>query len=188
MRIAIYGGSFDPIHSGHLEIIDYLSKTYDKVIVIPTTVKYYKKNICMFSFNERYKAVLDKVSNYDNVEVSDIERNAPDTWRYFHTLCEIKKEYPDDELFTVMGSDSINTFDTWEQHKNIAALSKIVVVTRPGYKIEKNSEYIDSLVTNINNTASSTALRSKLNMLMSDEDFEEFLMDVGWDIRESIAN
>ena len=46
-KIAIYGLSADPLHKGHLEIIKYLSEHFDKVIVVPTTVRYYKKNIQM---------------------------------------------------------------------------------------------------------------------------------------------
>ena len=85
-KIAIYGLSADPLHKGHLEIIKYLSEHFDKVIVVPTTVRYYKKNIQMFSFNERFETVKRKCECFKNVEVDDIERNAPDSWRYIDTL------------------------------------------------------------------------------------------------------
>ena len=57
MKIAIYGLSADPFHNGHFEIIKRLSKTFDKVIVVPTTIRYYKANAQMFSFDERFRVV-----------------------------------------------------------------------------------------------------------------------------------
>ncbi len=174
-KIAIYGLSADPLHKGHLEIIKYLSEHFDKVIVVPTTVRYYKKNIQMFSFNERFEVVKRKCECFKNVEVDDIERNAPDSWRYIDTLRKLssgKIVEPLDECqyYTVMGSDSWQNFTTWESYEEILKRSKILVFKRPGYEDnfpDLPFEYVD-----MNVDISSTEIREKMR-----KSFEEFLFD-----------
>ena len=174
-KIAIYGLSADPLHKGHLEIIKYLSEHFDKVIVVPTTVRYYKKNIQMFSFNERFETVKRKCECFKNVEVDDIERNAPDSWRYIDTLRKlssgrIMKSLDEYQYYTVMGSDSWQNFTTWESYEEILKRSKILVFKRPGYEDnfpDLPFEYVD-----MNIDISSTEIREKMR-----KSFEEFLFD-----------
>lgn len=174
-KIAIYGLSADPLHKGHLEIIKYLSEHFDKVIVVPTTVRYYKKNIQMFSFNERFETVKRKCECFKNVEVDDIERNAPDSWRYIDTLRKLSsgkivKSLDECQYYTVMGSDSWQNFTTWESYEEILKRSKILVFKRPGYEDsfpDLPFEYVD-----MNVDISSTEIREKMR-----KSFEEFLFD-----------
>ena len=174
-KIAIYGLSADPLHKGHLEIIKYLSEHFDKVIVVPTTVRYYKKNIQMFSFNERFEVVKRKCERFKNVEVDDIERNAPDSWRYIDTLRKLSsgkivKSLDECQYYTVMGSDSWQNFTTWESYEEILKRSKILVFKRPGYEDnfpDLPFEYVD-----MNVDISSTEIREKMR-----KSFEEFLFD-----------
>ena len=174
-KIAIYGLSADPLHKGHLEIIKYLSEHFDKVIVVPTTVRYYKKNIQMFSFNERFETVKKKCECFKNVEVDDIERNAPDSWRYIDTLRKLSsgkivKSLDECQYYTVMGSDSWQNFPTWESYEEILKRSKILVFKRPGYEDnfpDLPFEYVD-----MNVDISSTEIREKMR-----KSFEEFLFD-----------
>ena len=174
-KIAIYGLSADPLHKGHLGIIKYLSEHFDKVIVVPTTVRYYKKNIQMFSFNERFETVKRKCECFKNVEVDDIERNAPDSWRYIDTLRKLSsgkivKSLDECQYYTVMGSDSWQNFTTWESYEEILKRSKILVFKRPGYEDnfpDLPFEYVD-----MNVDISSTEIREKMR-----KSFEEFLFD-----------
>ena len=174
-KIAIYGLSADPLHKGQLEIIKYLSEHFDKVIVVPTTVRYYKKNIQMFSFNERFEIVKRKCECFKNVEVDDIERNAPDSWRYIDTLRKLSsgriiKSLDECQYYTVMGSDSWQNFTTWESYEEILKRSKILVFKRPGYEDnfpDLPFEYVD-----MNVDISSTEIREKMR-----KSFEEFLFD-----------
>ena len=174
-KIAIYGLSADPLHKGHLEIIKYLSEHFDKVIVVPTTVRYYKKNIQMFSFNERFETVKRKCECFKNVEVDDIERNAPDSWRYIDTLRKLSSEkivksLDECQYYTVMGSDSWQNFTTWESYEEILKRSKILVFKRPGY--EDNFPDIPFEYVDMNVDISSTEIREKMR-----KSFEEFLFD-----------
>ena len=76
--------------SAHMEIIERLSKKFDKVIVVPTNVNYYKNykghDRAMFSFTERYDTLVEKCKNLENVEINNVERDVVEGWRFIHTL------------------------------------------------------------------------------------------------------
>lgn len=181
MKIAIYGGSFDPLHKGHLQIIETLSKTYDKVIVVPTTIRYYKVNKNMFSFNERYEAVKSKVSHLHNVEVSNIEALVDDKWRFVDTLKAIKcGALQSEDFYVAMGADSFINFKSWDSWTSIIANANIVVFGRPGYSKDSFPTDVPFAFVEMNCDASSTSLRKKLIDFMNDEDFENYLSDIGF--------
>lgn len=168
MKIAIFGGSFDPIHKGHLEIISKLftDKLMDKVIVIPTNVSYYKKSKAMFTYDKKIEICKmminsDEVLSKLNIEVSDIERDILETEGFAHTLVKLKKIYPNDELYTVIGSDSYNYINTWRSYELIFELSKIIVAKRPD-NIIRNDIGISYEVLEMNNENSSTDIREKI--------------------------
>ena len=129
----------------------------------------------MFSFNERFEVVKRKCERFKNVEVDDIERNAPDSWRYIDTLRKLSsgkivKSLDECQYYTVMGSDSWQNFTTWESYEEILKRSKILVFKRPGYEDnfpDLPFEYVD-----MNVDISSTEIREKMR-----KSFEEFLFD-----------
>ena len=181
-QIAIYGGSFDPIHNAHTEIIKRLSGEYDVVVVIPTTIRYYKENKQMFSFSARFNSVVEKTKTFANVKVLDIERSVSDNWRFINSLLAVKKIYGEEnEYFLAMGSDSFQKFKTWCSWENIVKeVSSIIVFHRPGFE-EKDFpsgikfEYIKDMDMNI----SSTYLREQLrNYLSEAEDFDMMIDDL----------
>ena len=166
MKIAIFGGSFDPIHKGHIEIVKKLFSDFnmDKVILIPTNVSYYKKNRAMFTYDKRIEIcnlmVLKEFDGYD-VIVSDIERDILDTEGFAHTLVKLNKIYPNDELYTVIGSDSYNYINTWRSYELILELSKIIVAKRPCNVIDDKMG-IEHMVLEMNNDNSSTNIRKNI--------------------------
>lgn len=177
MKVAVYGGTYDPVTSAHIEIVKRLSENFDKVVVVLTTIRYYKKNEQMFSFNERYETLKDKCSSFKNVEISDIERNVNDEWRFCDTLAEIVANTENAEFYVAMGSDSFQKFTTWCNYEEILEKAKLIVFRRPGY--EDNfpdipHEYVEDIDMNI----SSTAIRNKLREYMEDIDFDEMMDDI----------
>ncbi len=145
MRIAIFGGSFDPIHKAHLEIIKSLARLgMDKIIIVPTNITYYKKNKAMLTFNERLELAKMAIKSVDsleniNIEVSDIERNIGENEGYAHTLMRLRESSPKDEYYTVIGSDSYNYIKTWREYKKILEYSRLIVVTRPNNIINEEA-------------------------------------------------
>lgn len=168
MNIAIFGGSFDPIHKGHLEIIKklFLDFKMDKVLVIPTNVSYYKKNRAMFTYDKKIeicKLVFENDQQLKNlnIEVSDIERTIREDEGFAHTILRLKDIYPNDQLYTVIGSDSYNYLNTWRKYELIPQNSKIIVAKRPENEILE-SVGIDYLTLEMNNENSSTEIRKKI--------------------------
>lgn len=180
--IAIYGGTFDPIHSAHLEIIETLSRDFDKVIIIPTTIRYYKNNSGMFSFNERFENVKKKVADMENVIVSDIERFVDIDWRFIDTLKSIKKLYGKADYIVAMGADSFIKFPTWAQYEEITKMASIVVFGRPGCRIQDFPPISYLRYYDMSNNASSTEIRKKLSTLLNDTDFDDFMSDIGFSL------
>lgn len=165
MRTVLFGGTFDPWTSAHQEIVERLSSLYDKVIVIPTNIIYYKGNNHMFSFDERFKMAVENVNviKQNNssavIEVSDIERNVDKNWRFIHTLKKII-EGSQDEFFYAIGSDSLQRFTTWYEWEEILKRVKLVVFNRPGYTENLPDIPYDFLP--MNNPVSSTQVRKTL--------------------------
>lgn len=181
MKIVIFGGTFDPWTSAHQEIAERLADNYDKVLVVPTTVRYYKVNKQMFSFNERFEMASQKVAALKNVQVCDIERSVDDNWRFIDTLKKvIELKGTENQFYVAIGSDSLQKFKTWYEWEEILQLAKLVVFNRPGYT--DNFPDIPYEYLPMENNISSTLLRQKLTRLMSDEEFED-LMDEDWLIK-----
>ena len=172
MKIAIFGGTFDPIHKGHLEIVKELFKSFgmEKVIIIPTNITYYKKNKALLTYNMRLmlcKMALNQSLelNGKDICVSDIERNIGVNEGFSSTVIKIKYKYPNDDLYTVIGSDSYNYLKTWIKYEGIIDNSKLIVVRRPGASI--NKEYnIPYLELPLDMDISSTDIREELTSLI----------------------
>lgn len=191
MRIVLFGLTGDPVTSAHMEIIERLSKSYDKVVVIPTNINYYKNykghDRAMFSFTERYDNIVEKCKDFTNVEVNDIERDIKEGWRFFNTLCNIiglnGKEH---EYSIAIGSDSLQSFKTWYRWNDILGMAKLVVFNRPGYT-DEFPEGIEYEYLEMNNSVSSTKVRKNLIALMDkfeasieDDDFDTWIDDITW--------
>ena len=182
-NIVIYGGSFDPWHSAHYEIVKRLSEKYDKVIVVPTTIRYYKKNKCMFSFDYRYEKVKEALADFKNVEVSEIEREAPNDWRFIDTLRKLtsgKKMESLDEFkyYVAIGSDSFQSFKTWYGWEEILKKANLIVFRRPDYEDNFPQDIPFTYISDINMNISSTQIRKNLETF----DFEDFMIDIGFSL------
>ena len=168
MKIAIFGGYFDPIHKAHVEIVKKLFEELqiDKVIIIPTNVSYYKKNKALLSYDQRLDICKIAINNDKylcdkNIEISDIERDIKNDEGYAHTLIKIKNIYPNDDIYTVIGSDSYNYIDTWRSYEKILELSKLIVITRPENEIRKDLN-IPYIKLDMNEDISSTKIRNEI--------------------------
>ena len=205
MKIVVFGLSADPMTSAHMEIIERLSKKFDKVIVVPTNVNYYKNykghDRAMFSFTERYDTLVEKCKNLENVEINNVERDAVEGWRFIHTLKKLmgytityddyekiksQLEEAKEEWYVAMGSDSLQNFKTWSEWENIIKIANLVVFNRPGYTdnfpTDIEYEYLE-----MNNDISSTKVRKNLLSLIDkfedrieEDDFDIWVDDMTW--------
>ncbi|MBP5678937.1 MAG: nicotinate-nicotinamide nucleotide adenylyltransferase [Bacilli bacterium] len=130
MRLGIYIGSFNPPHEGHQRVIQYvLEKTLvDQVLLLPTPNYWNKNNLV--DIKEREEML--KVYEDERVLVDTIHNKYPYTYEVLRSL---KKDYPKDELYIIMGSDNLEKLHEWKEIKEI--LQNKVIVLRRG-KIMKN--------------------------------------------------
>lgn len=139
MRLGIYVGSFNPVHIGHIHVVNYLlEKNYiDKVLIIPTPCYWDKTNLA--NMEDR----VNMLKNYEteNIIVDTIHNNYKYTYEVLNSL---KKDYPNDELFLIIGSDNIEKFNLWE-HVDEILENKVIVVRRDNTDVKK---YIDKFNTN----------------------------------------
>lgn len=137
-RIAFYGGSFDPVHKGHLAIAEKLTELFrlDEFFFVPAFHAPHKKRRKPTSAFHRF-AMLALATNADpKIKISTAELDAPDSPYTVQTQAKILEEMPDAEIFFVIGADSWAEIDTWREWEKVLTETNIIVVTRPNYEIE----------------------------------------------------
>ena len=150
-RLAFYGGSFDPIHRGHLAIAESLTKLFklDEFVFIPAFHAPHKKRLEPTSALDRYAMLCLATNNEPNISVSKMEIEVPEKPYTLQTLERLKDLLPHEQLFFVMGSDSWRDITTWREWKQVLTMTDHIVVTRPGFEIETDhvtDEIIDNIV------------------------------------------
>ncbi len=142
MKIGILGGSFNPVHIGHLlvaeDIIEKLS--LDKVIFIPAYDPPHKTNL--LDFTQRWQMLKLAIDKNPLFELTDIEKQRSGKSFTIDTLRVLKKQYPKDKLFLIMGTDQFAELSTWKEPDKLFLLAKIIVMRRPGFKLKKHSKKI----------------------------------------------
>lgn len=138
MRVALYGGSFNPPHLMHEKIAYTLleRKIVDKIIFLPTSNYYPKKDLIDDKIRLEMLKIITK--NSKNMEVSIYEFQKR-TYTY-ETLRHFKKLYPKDEIFLLMGSDNFNELETWKNYEEILKNYKLLVIKRMGATLKWTSE------------------------------------------------
>lgn len=144
MRIGIFGGTFNPIHFGHLVLAEqaYEKLILNKVIFVPSFHPPHKNSKDIVSAFHRYNMVRLAIQGNLRFEISDIEIKRKGRSYLVDTLRQLKKIYPKAELFFISGSDVSDKIAEWKSIKEILAISKFVLAKRPGYRLKKYSRHI----------------------------------------------
>ena len=155
---ALFGGSFDPPHIGHIEIIEKLKNLefIDRVIVVPTYLNPFKES---FSAPAKVRLQwLEKLFENDpKVFVSDYEVSQERKVPTYETLQTLKKEY--EEIYITVGADNIPTLPKWYNIENLAKEAKFIVATRKGFIVPKEQ----FITIEIKQPISSTQLRQRMD-------------------------
>ena len=168
MKIGIFGGSFNPPHKMHLNIVEELlnEKVLDKVIIVPTGLHYsYKNNLV--SNEHRYNMLKLMTKHNDKIEISDFEFKDEEIHSY-DTLEYYKDIYKNDTIYFVCGLDNISYVDKWYKGEYLLNNYKFLVITRDTNNLDeillKYEKYKDNIIiTNIkSNTISSSYIRDEL--------------------------
>ncbi|MGO1392467.1 nicotinate-nucleotide adenylyltransferase [Agrococcus casei] len=135
-RLGIMGGTFDPIHHGHLVAASEVAKHFDldEVVFVPTGEPYQKRNVT--PAEHRYLMSVVATASNPSFWVSrvDIDRDGP-TYT-IDTLRDIKAREPDADLFFITGADAFTDIVGWKDVDQLWELAHFISVTRPGHKLE----------------------------------------------------
>ena len=167
MKIGIFGGSFDPIHTGHAIIAHHIisSGLVDQLWMMVSPVNPLKAG------NERHVTDADRLRmvemvtrTLDGVETSAFEFNMPRPSYTIDTLNALQEKFPDDEFYLVIGADNWAVFDRWRNSEEILSKYHILIYPRLGYDVVIPDEWLDrvTLVDAPIIELSSTAIRERL--------------------------
>jgi nicotinate-nucleotide adenylyltransferase len=134
-KIAIIGGTFDPIHIGHLQVISEVAKRFEKVIVIPTGNPWLKDHTPFASGEQRVamaQIAVNSLNLDEKVQVSAIEVKRPGPSYAIDTVNELSKIYPDCQFTLVLGSDAASNLNKWHRSEELQKLVDLLVVKRAG--------------------------------------------------------
>ena len=136
MKLGIYMGSFNPVHKGHIKVVNYLldKNIIDKVLIVPT-LSYWDKNDLV---SIKHRINMLKLFESKNIIIDDKHNNLIYT---IDLVKEIEKLYPNDELYIIIGSDNIVDFDKWKNYQELLKY-KIIVMNRDNMDV---NPYVNKL-------------------------------------------
>ena len=132
MKIAIYGGSFNPVHNEHINIVRAAKDSLglDKIIVIPTFISPHKKGILCAKARDRLQMCRMAFNEIEGVEVSDYEIKRGGVSYSYVTCRHFKKLYPNDELYFIIGADMLESFHLWREPEEVLKCVTLAVCAR----------------------------------------------------------
>lgn len=166
-RIGIMGGTFDPIHHGHLVAASEVQHFFDldEVIFVPTGEQPYKKDRYVSHSEHRYLMTVIATASNPRFSVSRVDIDRPGTTYTIDTLRDLKKEYPDADLFFITGADVLPQILNWKDSQDLWELAHFVGVNRPGHVLDRTGLPEDgvSLMEVPAMAISSTSIRERVN-------------------------
>ena len=147
MRLGIFGGTFDPVHFGHLALAEecLAVASLDEVWLVPAASPPHKGGKKLSRFDQRKEMLELAIAGNEKFKVEPMEADRPGPSFTIDTLEEIQKRKPNDELFLIIGGDSALEFSTWKDPAKIACLATIIVRIRPGVIMPTEQEFISQL-------------------------------------------
>ena len=179
MRLGIFGGSFDPPHNGHLRLARFVFKlkSLDKLIFVTAFKTPYKDKSTSVSFEDRFRMTQLTVENLAGFEVSDIEgiRGGDsftiDSVRYFRELYSLEA----DQLFLIIGADSLMRFDEWKSPDAILNECSVCVLKRAEVKHESLDKHFIDRVEFLDNELMALSSSDIRNQIREGRDVEQLV-------------
>ena len=141
IKTGIFGGTFNPIHIGHLALANYICEfeALDELWFLVTPQNPLRKGSKFLDDNKRLELVKLAIEGYPKFVASDFEFHLPKPSYSIDTIDELKKAYPDREFVLVIGADNWLIFDRWKDYQRIIDENEIWIYPRPGSVIDKTT-------------------------------------------------
>lgn len=136
-RIGLFGGTFNPIHWGHLRAAEQIQAKFglEKVLFIPSYIPPHKQAADIAAPRDRFAMVRLAVAGHPGFCASPIEIRARQKSYSIITLGKIKKLYREAWMFFILGADAFLEIETWKSYESVLAQCQFIVVRRPGYRL-----------------------------------------------------
>ncbi|MDD2971963.1 MAG: nicotinate-nucleotide adenylyltransferase [Lachnospiraceae bacterium] len=146
-KIGIMGGTFDPIHIGHLLMANAAREYFrlDEILFIPSGNPYFKEHIT--DKQRRYEMVSLAIEDNKSFTISDIEINRPGNTYSYETLEELTREHPENRYYFIVGADSVFYMEQWKNIEQLFHCCTIAVAVRDGYSVDELKVYMNKLMT-----------------------------------------
>lgn len=133
-KIGIMGGTFDPIHNGHLLLAECAANQFnlDKILFIPTGISPHKNHKDVTSNHHRYNMVLLAINSNYKFFLSTVEMDRQTTTYTVDTIEILKSKYKNADLYFILGSDSLLQIHNWKDYKRLLSMCNFIVAKRPG--------------------------------------------------------
>jgi len=148
MKLGIIGGTFNPVHLGHLRLAEEVFRkiALDKLVFIPAYIPPHKPSRGILSFQERYRMIELAIKGKPAFEVSEIEMRRKGASYSIETVKELKKAYGEGaRLYFIVGSDYAGELGTWKDIHELKRLCSFMIASRPGYEIKVPIEGAESI-------------------------------------------
>jgi nicotinate-nucleotide adenylyltransferase len=138
MRLGLFFGSFNPVHIGHLIIVNHIlnEARVDRIWFVVSPVNPFKINADLLEENARLSLVEMALATDERIVASNIEFQLPKPSFTINTLSFLKENYSEHDFTIIMGSDNFRFFDKWKNYDEISANYKILIYLRTGFQIE----------------------------------------------------
>lgn len=138
MRLGIMGGTFDPIHYGHLFVAEEARAIFglEKVLFVPNGNPPHKKDYAITSARHRFAMTQIATAENPFFQCSSIEQERDGPSYTYETLALLRKEYSGHELYYITGVDAVSDILSWKRHEEVIGNAKFIAATRPGFDPE----------------------------------------------------
>lgn len=138
LKVGLFGGSFNPLHFGHLRAADEVMEILDldKVVFIPSSIHPIKNKKNIADAKYRLKMLELATRDTEEFEVSDVEMKRPGPSFTIDTLKHFKNNYKNYRMYFVLGTENLAKIDTWEDYKELFKYADFAVIRRPGFNFK----------------------------------------------------
>jgi nicotinate-nucleotide adenylyltransferase len=170
-KIGLFFGSYNPIHTGHLIIANYMANhtALDEVWLVVSPQNPLKEKSGLANMYDRLEMANLATENVENIKVSNIEFTLPKPSYTIDTLIFLEEKYPNKQFVIIMGSDNLTSFKKWKNYEVLLKNYKIFVYPRPGVDVKEwenhpSITFTDTPLMEISSTFIRKAIKEKKNV------------------------